>query len=523
MRAKPMSRRTLLGTAGAGALAAALPAAAKRSPLPLPPPPLHPPTIPWHAPGTGSHRPATVPPPEPALHALQRLTFGARPGDLERVRALGVDGFIAEQLQPEAIDDSAAEASVAAAFSTLALGPADLLELEPAQVARELKAATVVRALASRRQLLERMVEFWSDHFSVYHGDGPVALLKTVDDREVIRRHALGRFRDLLGASAKSPAMLFYLDNYANTVAGPNENYSRELMELHTLGVGGGYTEADVREVARCFTGWTVALREALRGRFVFNPFAHDFGPKEALGLVFPARVGVEEGERVLDRLASDPATARHLATKLCRRFVADDPPAAVVDAAVLTFEATDGDLREVMRTILTAGEFAAAADAKVKRPFGVLCSALRALDAEVEPQAAGRALLAVLQRMGHLPFDWHPPNGFPDVAGAWVNTNGLLNRWNLGVALGANALPGVRVDLGELVAQAGAASSNALVDVVAERLLHRPLDPGDRATLVAYAADGQPADRLLSAAALQRKVPGLLGLVLDSPYFQWR
>lgn len=513
-----LSRRALLSAAGAGTLAAGLPA-----PL-LATVQARPPQVRWRAAVTGgSGSAASAPPPAAELHALQRLTFGARPGDLERVRALGVGGFIDEQLHPEAIDDSEVERAVAAAFPTLGLEPADLIDREPGEVARELKAATVFRAVFSRRQLFERMVEFWSDHFSIYHGDGPVRFLKTVDDREVIRRHALGRFRDLLHASAKSPAMLVYLDNFVNTEDGPNENYSRELMELHTLGVDGGYTEDDVRAVARAFTGWTIGRRGPRRGRFVFNPLAHDPYRKKALGVTLPARIGVEQGERILDRLGAHPATARLLAEKLCRRFVSDQPPVAVVEAAAQTFEATGGDIREVLRTVLTAAEFAAAADAKIKRPFDVLCSALRALGAEVDAEAAGRVLLGVLRLMGHLPFDWHPPNGFPDAAAAWVNTNGLLNRWNLGVALGANALPGIAVDLAGMVAAAGGTSATTLTDTFTWRLLGRPLHPDDRAILVDYAADGRPAGAPLPAEVLRRKVPGLVALILDSPYFQWR
>ena len=387
---------------------------------------------------------------------------------------------------------------------------------------RELKAATVLRALRSRRQLKEVMVEFWSNHFSVYHLDGAVAWLKTVEDREVIRRHCFGKFRDLLMASAKSPAMLVYLDNFVNTKAGPNENYARELMELHTLGVDGGFSQQDVEEVALAFTGWTVWRGGPKRGQFRYRWRDHDNGARTILGHSLPARLGIGHGERVIDILASHPATARFIAFKLCRRLVADEPPETVVQAAADTFLASDGEIREVVRTILLSPEFAASAGGKLKRPFELLTASLRALGTEVS--AAGvRPLGSLLGLMGQVPFDWPPPNGYPDIAAAWANTNGMMNRWNLGLALAGNALAGVRTDLRALLAPVAKLSPGALTDHFINLLLGAPMSSLDRRRLVNYLADGKPPREELPRAEVRQRLPGLIALILDSPYFQWR
>lgn len=456
------------------------------------------------------------------LHVLSRISFGPRADELERLRGMGLDAYVNEQLRPETIDDGELEELLAANLPTLAFDAPALVRLDDRpRVAGELKAAALVRAVLSRRQLFEVMVDFWSNHFNIYHFDGHCALLKTVDDREVIRRHALGSFRDLLGASARSPAMLVYLDNHTNRAAGPNENYARELMELHTLGVDGGYTHADIDEVARCFTGRSVD-RRVRPGTYRFYPQFHDYGAKEVLGVEIPARGGQADGEQVLDLLASHPSTARHVAEKLCRRFLADEPPESAVESAAATFSATDGDLREVVRTILTGPEMAETAGAKRKRPFELLVSALRALDA---PLGAGavRPLVVALRRLGQSPFDWPTPDGYPDTADDWATVGGTLGGWNLGLALAASRIPEAEPDFDDLVDSTGAETPEELADALAERILLRTPDALTRQVLVEAAAAGGRPDRPLPHATLVRRARMVTGLLLDSPTFRVR
>ncbi|MEO6879158.1 MAG: DUF1800 domain-containing protein [Gemmatimonadaceae bacterium] len=480
-------------------------------------------------------------PDEQIQQVLNRLTFGARPGDADRVRSMGVDKWIDWQLQPNRIDDHATD-DLMAKYPVLGMKTADivrdynavqqlqrqvkkadagdtaadkkdtrreLLAQNPqiAQAARtaqqlvgDVQSAKLARAVTTNRQLDEVMVDFWENHFSVYAGKGQTRLFLTQYDRDVIRPNALGKFRDLLGAVAKSPAMLFFLDNWQSaadsthpTLAqrntgrvrarrpgtgvfggqlppaararlqnatpeqrqqaiqrlqqqakrGLNENYARELMELHTLGVDGGYTQKDVQEVARALTGWTFNRQT---GEFVFNPAIHDAGAKTILGKQFSAGHGEEEGEQVLDLIAREPATAHFITTKLARYFVADDPPKALVDRCANTFSQTDGDIRETVRCVITSPEFfsRAAYRAKVKTPFQVVTSALRAVDALPDTTPRTAQLVA---RLGEPIFGRQTPDGWPDRGDAWMNTGAILNRINFGLSLAAGQLPGARLN----------------------------------------------------------------------------
>jgi uncharacterized protein (DUF1800 family) len=527
MSADALSRRGLLKGAGAGVAASALrrgrPAAAwaPRGPggaLPLPLKELD---------GLAARFSKST---DPVAHLLHRATFGVRPGELERARQMGIEAWLDEQLHPERIDDSATEARVAALFPTLTMSPQELYDVAQEaddggySVAMELKRATLYRALFSRRQLYEVMVQLWNNHFSMYHFKDYVSIWKTVDDREVSRRLAFGHFRELLIASAHSPAMMIFLDNEDNVADGPNENYARELMELHSIGVDAGYTQGDVREVARCFTGWTVNYDdEGANGEFRFAGWAHDPGPKTVLGVAIAGGdPGMLDGRRVLETLARHPACARFISTKLCRHFVADTPPASLVGKAAAAFTATGGDIRAVLRTILLADEFAASADQKLRRPYEFLVAALRALVPEVTVDALDSFLYS-LYPLGQVPFEWEPPNGYPDVGAAWANTNGLLGRWNLASALVLNWFEGAQVPIRGLVASSGAKTPAQLVDALASRLLQRPLDPADRTRLIDFVAQGKPADGRVPGWYLNRAAPGLLALLLGSPYFQWR
>jgi hypothetical protein len=469
-------------------------------------------------------RAKALPAPDPLALLLGRIGCGARETEWVRARNLGFEAVLDEQLAPQSIPDGGVELALAARLPTLALDVPGLVAYatDPARQfvpASELVAATLARQLLSPRQLFETMVEFWNNHFSVFLLDGPVRFFKSFEDRVAIRPHALGRFRDLLKASARSPAMLYYLDNYANAVGVANENYARELMELHALGAGGGYLESDVREVARAFTGWTINVRAG--DGFAFTPLRHDFGAKTVLGQALPAGQGIADGEVVLDVLASHLSTARFISTKLARRFVADDPPPALVERMSTEFTATDGDIAAVLRVMFRSGEFAGSADMKFKRPVELVLSAVRVTGARVVGDYV-RILSTQLATMGQVPFQWDPPDGYPDAKAYWLNTTALLNRWNFGFALAEGRFaPWIQIDEAAL---AGTARSSAeLVDRLAARLLRRTLDPADRDALIVFAAGGVAPDAVLSKAAREQATIALVGALLASDYFQYR
>ncbi len=404
---------------------------------------------------------------DPVSHALNRLTFGPGPGDHARVSAMGVSAFIEEQLAPEKIDDSLCDRATAR-FADLWNEPlGEQYDADPDALAPVLRRVTLLRAVYSERQLFEVMCEFWSDHFNIDPGKGDCRWTKPGDDAGVIRRHALGNFRDLLRASALSPAMLWYLDGRANVKRRPdekpNENYARELMELHTLGVHGGYTQQDVMEVARCLTGWTIrarkddgfakAITSPQTDHFAvfFRPEAHDSGAKRVLGTDIPA--GLEKGDldRVIEIVTAHASTAQFIARKLCVRFIADEPPAAAVSAVASAFSTGKGDIKETLRALFATPEFAASTGGKFKRPFHFIVSALRATNASTD---ADRPLLSYLERMGHMPFRWPTPDGYPATAQHWHST--LLWRWNFALALANDRIGGTGIQRAHLQARIG-------------------------------------------------------------------
>jgi uncharacterized protein (DUF1800 family) len=555
-----------------------------------------------------------------AQHLLNRITFGPRPGDLERVRAMGVQAFLKEQLHAERLDDSASEARLKI-LPTLSMSTGELIEKypqpkpgaadptpvvrqapdsmkadgaepmssasmaqtgaqtgaqagnEPREILLELGREQLLRAVYSRRQLDEVMVQFWMNHFNVFAAKGQDKWMLTSFERDTIRPHALGKFEDLLVATAKSPAMLFYLDNWLSAApdsqaymarrfafGGPfrrfgpempansgiagnaqaqkrglNENYGRELMELHTLGVDGGYTQQDVIEVARCLTGWTIQ-RPRYESEFFFNPRLHDEGSKTVLGHRIAAGGGMDDGLQVLHILATHPSTARFVSLKLCRRFVADEPPAGLVDRASRQFMQTHGDLRAVLETIVNSPEFYSeeAYRAKVKSPFEMVASTLRALDAETD---AGPVLLALMGRMGEPMFLYQSPAGFPDRTSTWIGSSTLLARLNFASLVASNRIPGTQIKLGPASSgadgqsagpggdQSAPASPGDFVDELNARLTGGTLTARSRNVILkslqsdAENAPGQapesrgPYDELATAAAL----------VIGSPEFQWR
>lgn len=469
--------------------------------------------------------PAQTPAHDPMHHLLNRITWGTRPEELARGRDIGYAAYLEEQLNPDWLDDSTLDAQLQDrpiyAMDRHALY--DLQDYE-SRIYRVMIEGLLLRAVRSQRQLLERMVEFWSDHFNVSLDDWmPDQLLY---QRETIRPHALGHFRDLLIATAKSPAMLVYLDNYVNVASHPNENYARELLELHTLGVDGGYTELDVKEVARAFSGWTVHNRT--RSGFYFNAGEHDFEAKTVLGHELPAGRGLEDGLHVLSLLAHHPATARFICTKLCVRFVSDTPPATLVDQLVQVWQENDGEIRAVLRALFLSDEFPAAAGQKLRRPLEFFVGLLRSTGAEIREWWA---LWEMLQSLGQMPYGWHPPNGYPDVAAAWLSTNGLLARWNIAMRLthGAYEDPyglgwGTTAPLRERIGDPQ--TIGQLVDEVAAQVFGAPLVGTDRAQFVAYVAENEDvaaADQPLTGFTLARKLGSLFGLMLASPQFQWR
>ncbi|MBZ5619379.1 MAG: DUF1800 domain-containing protein [Acidobacteriia bacterium] len=327
-------------------------------------------------------------------------------------------------------------------------------------VARDLMEGKLLRAIYSSRQLAEVLDDFWFNHFNIFLDKGADRYLVTGYERDVIRPHVLGKFKELLEATAKSPAMLFYLDNWQSVGPnapqprgdaarkgrrGLNENYGRELLELHTLGVDGGYTQKDVTEVARCFTGWTINQPQR-GGAFAFNPRTHDNGEKLVLGVTIPASGGIEDGEKVLEIVAHHPSTAHFISSKLAQRFVADDPPAALVDRMAQTFLKSDGDLREVMRTMLDSKEFwsAGAYRSKMKSPLEMVASAVRVVDGDVD---YAFPLANQVAQLGQPLYRKQEPTGYSNSSKDWMNSAGLLARMNFALQLANGKVPGVKVD----------------------------------------------------------------------------
>jgi uncharacterized protein (DUF1800 family) len=605
---------------------------------------------------------------EAVLHALNRLAYGPRPGDVEHVKQMGLAKWIDEQLNPSSIDDKALDARLED-YPTLKMSTAKLIEEYPrpkqvekqasqraqaqleqdqqrrsdaaaavvardmqtspastetatmdakeaspaaaggqpdasnanapspmkddpaqenpgAQVARkgrafgasdpnnfpralgedskrpqriiaELAMAKVTRAIYSERQLQQVMDDFWFNHFNVYARKGEDLYYLTAYERDVIQPHALGKFKDLLTATAKSPAMLFYLDNFlsvdpraAQRLAqeravrqqmrygrfgqpfppqaqqkkgnerGLNENYGRELMELQTLGVDGGYTQKDVTEVARCFTGWTID-KPRKDAEFKFDDRLHDPDPKIVLGKkIHPG--GMKDGEEVLDLLAHNPNTAKFISTKLARRFVSDNPPPELVARMAQTFESTDGDIKEVMRTMIYSPEFWSreAYRAKIKTPFELVVSAARSLGTDVDTPLP---LVAWVGRIGEPLYQCQPPTGYADKADAWVNTGALLNRLNFSLALAGNRMRGSRTDVGSLLGVETTADAKAALDRAVQVFLDGQAAPTTVETLEKQLDNPEVVQARLDDPVKHVDLGVVAGLVLGAPEFQRR
>jgi uncharacterized protein (DUF1800 family) len=520
---------------------------------------------------------------EAILHALNRLGFGPRPGQVEQIEKTGLENWIQAQLRPENISDPVVDARLTQ-FPALGLSVAGLLDQYPPQdiaakrlgmkledyqkhlqdlakqpggtsalpfkgqneIANDVVEAKIIRAVYSERQLAEQLSDFWFNHFNVF-------IYKDLDrwylipyERDAIRPHVLGKFRDLLEATAKSPAMLFYLDNSSSADAhafdrlklhpararpgeklpplgprrGLNENYGRELMELHTVGVDGGYQQEDVVEVARAFTGWTIeSPRE--NPTFYFDERIHDPDPKRVLGKKIKGG-GIKDAEQVLDLLAKNQNTARHISLQLAERFVSDDPPPALVARMTKSYEKSKGDIRAVMTTMIYSPEFwsRAAFRAKVKTPFELVASTARALGADVDQPLQ---LAQWISRIGEPLYQCLPPNGYSDKAATWVSTGALLNRVNFAVALTSNKVRGAQVDITSLVGAEVGANPHLALDRIEGEFLAGQVSDSTRATLEKEMTEPRILGAKLDDPVTQVNVSLITGLVLGSPEFQKR
>lgn len=443
--------------------------------------------------------------PDAELRLARRITNGLTPAVISDVLGAGYNGFLEWQLNPEAINDGECDARLAP-YPLIHLPTPQLYAQDSGTVQTQLIESTILRAIYSKRQLFERMVEFWSDHFNV--DINSVGILKVADVRDVVRANALTTFMQLLHRSASSPAMISRLNNQQNSRTAPNQNFAREVMELHTLGVTGGYTQQDVVEVARCFTGWryVTSSTDPNRGLFFFNQNVHDTGTKLVLGHTITSN-GVNEGMRVLQILNGHAATHRFISRKLLRWFIDYEPSEAMITDVAEVFRQTDGDIKAVLRRVL-AFEHVRWARPLFKRPLHYIASAIRGVNANMTRYDSLR--YNWLAGMGHVPFNWNPPNGYPHAFEYWGTL--VLPRWNFAASLPAGSVGGAMVDNAALLAGANTAQGIAnRIDLV---LFGGEMPPADKAALVAYLRP----DPVTS----NTRIRDAIGLAIGSPGFHW-
>lgn len=479
-----------------------------------------------------------APTPSLAVHAANRLQFGPAPGDIARIESIGYDAFVTEQLNPAAIDDSACDAILAALpRDTFAESWAQLYDRRSIAYSEAIKPLVQVRHAAqtrqvhSKRQLFELMVDFWHNHFNVYGFDFIVRSLFTKWD-ETIRTHALGNFRTFLEATTAHPCMLYYLDNYVNTDGGPNENYARELFELHTLGAmnyqtEGGYIDQDVYEASRCFTGWTYEQSgsSANRGQFKYVHEDHDRFIKFVLGSIIPGDQPPQKDARdVLDKLAFHEGTARHLATKLIVRFVADNPPPSLVESTAAVFLANKDAADQIKKTvehILRSDECKNSRMTKFKRPLEWTVSAMRALRM---PYVTDDAFRWIFDPMGQPAFAWRPPNGPPDTADKWATSNGLLRRWNWITQIASGWYDERGLDYAvDVVTPSELRTAREIAAFWSDRIIARSVSGHTSFALMEFLAEGRSPDAPLPADQIAGKLKMLAGLCTLTPEFQRR
>lgn len=489
--------------------------------------------------------PAEIAGTDPDLHLLRRISFGPTPTSLARVRAIGRTAYIEEQLA----DRDAFTGTLAAAQYPLinTFGATTLLTTVNGAAAdlhvQALQSAMLYKALFSTAQLYEVMVDFWNDHFNTFIRKNPIPL-KLDFDRAAIRPHALGNFKTMFRKVVRSAEMLHYLDNWMNRKGAINENYAREMLELHSMGKG-SYSEADMKALSRILSGlgYVSDLPQSLLayGLVRFNAAQHDTSAKTFLGQHFPAGGGEAEIDRALTLILDHPATAKHIATKLCRRFVSDLPPASLVNAVAATFTATGGDIKAMMRQILNSAEFAASAGAKLKRPVDAMIGALRACGINRVDHLTNIAIFGIpvanpqgllytsLNKAGHLPFSWVAPDGYPDTVDYWSSTNGNLyhQKYLVGLVEGISisyllTRPVTALLNGNSVATSvtRARTPRQAVDNAIANLLFQPLPAAARSAALDFVAQGAPADAVMEPGLLEKRVKGLAFVLLASPWF---
>ena len=462
---------------------------------------------------------------DPALHLLRRATFGPTSPDVAEVRREGVDAWIERQLDPAQVADDALDQALIE-FPLIAMSTAELRVTvngdDRDEPQRQLGQATIARQLWSHRQLFEVLVDFWSNHLNMTNPFDGGWDNRTIADREVIRAHALGRFSDMLLASARSPAMLRYLDNASSDKKSVNENYGRELLELHTVGIEGGYNETDVRHSAYILTGRTVGDN----GLFRYDAKKHFTGRVKVLEFTHDNKVageGLAVGDAYLTYLAKHPATARNIARKLAVRFVCDSPPVALVDRLTKAYLDNGTAIVPVLRVLFRSLEFWIATGLKTRRPLENFIASARAIG--IEPDAgtrkAAEEMYRQTERLGQAPLAWGPPNGYPDVAGAWSSAHAMLGTWNSHRAMVQGKYAGVRTPKPQYLVSEAPATMGAYLDALAARLIFQPMAAREKQALLKFlgAQEGTP----IKDATLSNRVQYVAALVLDSVYHAMR
>ncbi|MGH2597450.1 MAG: DUF1800 domain-containing protein [Actinomycetota bacterium] len=479
---------------------------------------------------TEAHAAGSFVPDDPNLHLLRRATYGPTPKALSEIRRMGADGWLARQLDPRTIDDRACDELIGDRFPRLGWSIAEATQaLEFGwDLMFDVGVAAIVRAAWSERQLFETMVDFWSNHLNVTNPSDTVWANRHDYDRTVIRRHALGRFSELLVASATHPAMMTYLNNAESTKDLPNENYGRELLELHSVGVDAGYSEGEMYESALIMTGFGVDWETNL---FEYFPDYHYTGHVKVLEWSSNNRDanGYRMALDYVRYLAHHPATARRIATKLCERFVSDRPSPRLVSDLARTYLRHGTAIVPVLQQLFTSDAFGSSIGAKVRRPMQDVVATLRILGMGPDPSGGTdglQGLYWMISDLGDTPMAWSQPNGYPDVADAWRSAGGTLGRWHSHMSLATGWYPSdlAHPDLRRRLLPAHLPRTHGkLLDLLAQRLVFRSLSSHHRSAVLGFLDVGANAPVDEDSDAVNERLPAIVSLILDSPYFQVR